>query len=638
MAEKNTAESSVNDSGNHSKLGASGWTYNDLKDISSVGFLQKTFAQDIEGRFFPQFNCMDKYPNFDGNLFIGKKEKDDFKISPIAEFEVQIKTLPQNYHNANTRGRKSDFKYECVCAPFCAVLDKVTKNPVLLLLVDAANNKAFSIHLSAEYCFEAIGDGAQKTCTVYFDDIDEINDLDMFFDHLIEISETKDSEDTVLTRGIDQEMKTRLTEACFELNRTMDNDLRFIKNRLFRRVKQFGFACCKNGPFIVVKVFKVEQDEDGELIRTFEFEPTKDGEKKSFLSLFEKNDLCVYFRNAANFDPKGIIRDFCKTQIEKYCKGFNLPVEYMPDEVLREIAFYFLDYVAAAFPTWRDSSPQSAWYGHDSIALADLKKIWNGVRDLDLIDLYETDPNILAGEGTLRIDPIPVNRVPQDYERREKFFLRALENPFGECAKTIILNGKFPYEVVADCIEQLEIRNIQCIERLWPVPEYNESLAESREWRSEFGPLADEIYTGYTKETFYNEIPRLFDFVQKAYRAIAKQMLSKDSPELVDRTKYCYYFDPQTRDSYVWLSVSAADQFTLKCEFIDISGEELEAFRAKLGFSTTVIDFSKLPLYSIVDYFISHSLYVKYNIFGGCVVLGETISKDIVSGQNPIIC
>lgn len=110
---------------------------NSFKESRAVNVAKKTF--EINNSIKTYFSEMDKRANLDGQLTIlsGKYER--------ITVDVQIKALPNCYE------RNNNFYYDCDTKVFNVVKEKVTQNPVVLILVDVNKEKVYYKLLTREY-------------------------------------------------------------------------------------------------------------------------------------------------------------------------------------------------------------------------------------------------------------------------------------------------------------------------------------------------------------------------------------------------------------------------------------------------------------------------------------------------------
>lgn len=120
---------------------------NDSEEARSIKVLQNLLDEEWVK---DDFEKRDKKPNTDGTL-----ELVNLKEQPTGKLDVQIKTLP--------KGAKS---FQCSSKLFA--YSKITTAPLLLICVDADNNRAHWKHIHADLR-EAQGKAKQKSFVIKFD-------------------------------------------------------------------------------------------------------------------------------------------------------------------------------------------------------------------------------------------------------------------------------------------------------------------------------------------------------------------------------------------------------------------------------------------------------------------------------------
>lgn len=598
---------------------AAGWTTNNTKDKASVGFLNMKLSMDNQNRFLSQFNDMDTVPNLDGQLMIGKANFEHTRSQPIAMFAVQIKTLPQDYSNNNKRGEISDYKYSCDAGAFYTVIEKVTMDPVLLLMVDARKQKAYCRHLSVEMCVDSLKKGDQQSCTVYFNEEDSIDNLDSFFEKLLAIANNRSNETSELVlikNESSDDVRKQLIESAIELNRLLDNEYRFVKESLFPHVKQFGLALNKSKKTLILKVFKIVENEQGDLVRNFEFEELPEGKKRSFFDVLGENDVMAFFRNTDNFDPSEVVEKFCQDQIERFCKKAYLPAHYLSDDILAEVAFFFLDTLSERYPALQDKDCGRACYKNDSLSISEIEKLWIATRDADLY-YYDVLDIGVGGDGftgTLIIDPLKKSSKEKD----EAFLNQALSQPYGDLGYTLLLKGDFPYDFVKSVIDELSDRDIDTIARPWRRPEGDAAIEEFQSW-----PHQPQTYIWYTTNTFYQELEKLIRRTQSAYRFAIKGF-SRGTSSPYELTGKYEFFLKETRDPQICILHKPGKKFETSWTYDPAPEEPFENEYDQSIRGYCRIDFCNAPLYSMLEYFLITQI-CKYHKIHCVVSIGEHV-------------
>lgn len=114
-----------------------GYDENYKYDSLAVNYLE---GRILKSKYLiPHISSGDKVPNLDGAIELCEDAVN--KINPIAKFEVQVKSLNHDYNNSNIRDNTQyPYKYSCETKCVNVVLQGITLNPVLLILVDSKMN------------------------------------------------------------------------------------------------------------------------------------------------------------------------------------------------------------------------------------------------------------------------------------------------------------------------------------------------------------------------------------------------------------------------------------------------------------------------------------------------------------------
>lgn len=598
--------------------GLKGWTRNNAKDQGSVGYLKYVLATDRDCRFLSEFNDMDIMPNLDGHFYIGRPNGNGDSLHPVASFAVQIKTLPTDYHNSNTRGRRSEYKYSCDTGSFYTVLEKVTLDPVILFLVDYEKLHVFWRYLSINECVNLLKKGDQQTCTVYFNKEDRIDRLADFYDALMAIVETvKCVEGEIVVRNNDSDdFRNSLTASVVELNRLMDNDYRFVKEAFFSNVKQFGFSVNQNKDTLLIKVFRIIENSKGELVRSFEMNDSPGDSSHSFFDLLDPDDVVVFSRKAEGFNPSELVNDFCISQIERLCKKSYLPAKYLSDTILAEAVYYFLDVLAGCYSPLADGECGKPCYKAEEISLEQVIILWEGMRKAEALRYDSlTQGKCRESNEVLLCDPLRRGEC-----LLQKYYGAAL-NDSVDSFWEVQFSGDFPYKHIESVINELSERNIRKVQRPWHKPEGEIVIEEMRNYGK-----SPQIYRHYTVDTYYSQLERLITETQDAYR-FAMKMLTAEARIKYERAEENAIFLSGSRDPIITIVRTPKAKFETRLSYDSVPVKPTQ-FGAT-GFSTEVarVDFMKAPLYSMLEYFFIRAVCETHGIH--CVMsFGEHIGTQ----------
>ncbi|MBZ0312752.1 DUF4365 domain-containing protein [Clostridium butyricum] len=171
-----------------------------LGKIDENGFKESksaTLARLIieeNNRIKTHFLEMDRTPNFDGKLMILEGQFERITV------EVQIKTLTKKKINSN-----GEFLFDCDTKAMNSVTEKVTFNPVVLIVVDIKERKVYYKLLTKEYVSD-LNIGNKKTKRIYLSSEDEFVEDKFIKEICQEVKITKTDVDCIIECGLIREI------------------------------------------------------------------------------------------------------------------------------------------------------------------------------------------------------------------------------------------------------------------------------------------------------------------------------------------------------------------------------------------------------------------------------------------------
>lgn len=219
-----------------------GYDENYKYDSLAVNYLE---GRILKSKYLiPHISSGDKVPNLDGSIELCEDAVN--KINPIAKFEVQVKSLNHDYNNSNIRDNTQyPYKYSCETKCVNVVLQGITLNPVLLILVDFKNEHIYWKYMNERYCLE-LDVGCQKEKTIYFSNEDEVTDIDEWGENLRSIYKSYKynlkSSDCFLLPEEERTVPEEIQKMSDYINGLLDNELWFIKKSLFPQMWKLGIA------------------------------------------------------------------------------------------------------------------------------------------------------------------------------------------------------------------------------------------------------------------------------------------------------------------------------------------------------------------------------------------------------------
>ena len=413
------------------------------------------------------------------------------------------------YNNDNSKGQISEYKYLCETKILNSVKQGITCNPAILFLVDIATKEVFFIHISPEFVI-SLSLANEKKKTIYFNETDRLKQNTFFeiFSHIYsnfkkriysEIGSTLTASD-----GLDKTTVTVLQEIIDNFNAVFDNELVFIKKSLFPNVWKFGIAFVKHdNDFASIGIYKIHRGENGILIRKFG--------QESF------NDCTAITCYKSSYKSTGdIIRDQMFKLIDSYFdKAFIGPM-FLPNVVLEEIAFNFLDAISSSCDSY-SRKDQPYVYFKDVVTIEEIEHLWNTLVDYSLetssyLRMVSKTPEIRV----IKIDPLESLRSGYEFEKQRALFDQIYKTSIERrhCGFTLEFEGRFAYNLVHDTIQELRRRKLDFISRVWAPKNYQKSFEELNSM-SLTG--ANRFETGYLLEDFQSNLQKLIRLLPSEY-------------------------------------------------------------------------------------------------------------------------
>lgn len=224
------------------------------------------------------------------------------------------------------------------------VKEKVTENPAIYFVVDITTKKIFWLYLSDELLMRLNFEG-HEYISFAFEDKNILQDINEFTSQLHQIS---DKRNYLFLQKTSKEI-TELQDALDYINRLFDYDLVNIKTSIFPNLWRFGIKSSQSSDI------SIESNGD-----------TYTPDTSSLLSLYPQiKGIADTGIHEFTFDPKNIFyqihigkkispMQYAKESVHKAIKFFfenGIPAKYLPDIVLQEKAWNFVDKTNILFGT-----------------------------------------------------------------------------------------------------------------------------------------------------------------------------------------------------------------------------------------------------------------------------------------------
>lgn len=562
----------------------------------------------LHSEMFGHFAELDKTPNTDGYFDILKRE--DNKSVPIGKFEVQIKTLDYDYSNSNTTQNCSKYKYSCDTKIFNVVKEAITLNPCMLFMVDVKTRRVFYKYVSLEYVL-SLDIKDEKNKMVYFGDEDEITDIDSFYKQVKEIYENRRRESFdekancfITNKNLTTDELFMLQNEFDYLNDVFNKELMFIKKRVFPNVWKFGLAYLKDNQTVGIGIFCICKGKQGEYF------------KKLTVDTYNEC-MHIHFDYRQDKEVRELINMFIKKVLEDAFENNVFPLEYVKNEVLEEIAFYYLDKVASIEKTLENPDKPSVYY-KDVESVSTLESYYTALIQYGYEKYISPPVSVLPGAtGIYLCDPMKDicngHVMNQNRERIQYLFLHP------ELREKIRIDlrlvGKFAYRVINEAIIEIKKRKLDVVHRVWQPKNWKE-FEHRRKGRGLF-----RIENGYTLDDYYDNLERLIFMIPDHYN-----FLIDHCPELGEefRRKRKYVFSYDKSEEFVLKTavfngmefVGEIDESMCNMSFEEVQ-EKMFGQKGCLYFSEGGCEhiFSEeFPLLKNIYYVLVSELMQKYNV------------------------
>lgn len=469
------------------------------------------------------FSEQDKTPNFDGYFEILEEE------NPFGRIEVQIKTLNNNYKNSNTKGFCSQYKYSCDTKIFNAVKKSITLNPVYLFMVDVEKNKIFAKYVSLKFVME-LNIKEESSKTIYFNDTDELRDINDFYKTVKEIYSSKIKERNngennrfITNNNLSKQELSDLQNEFDYLNNIFDNELDFLKIKLFPNVWKFGIAYLKAENSIGIGIYHICRGKNGEYFKILNQE-----------NYHECNFVSIRFNEKDTI--RNHINKFIKSLLEKAYKQNIVPLEYVSNEVLFEIIYYFLDKIASIEKSFSNIERPCTYY-KDSENINIIEAYYNSLKMYE----HKKHDDIFCkfygkSEGYFLSDPIGDISHRNDLDKNREIVCELLKNPFefNYDVSKIVLKGNFEYSIIEEAINEIKNRKIEKARRIWKAKNWLEF-----EKRRNIG--IHRIENGFEISDYFYNLKLLITHLPVQYNSFIKKFPNLNG-ELELKYKYIYSF------------------------------------------------------------------------------------------------
>lgn len=542
-----------------------GYDRNSFYDSNGVAYLTRFLQQEHGIKGIIQSD--DKIPNLDGTIqlleWISEK-----RAIPKQIFHVQVKTMNIGYENANRVHYRSQYKYPVDTKVFNVVKENITFDPVLLFLVDEKKEKVFWRYVSVDFVMSLdLNDEEKKT--IYFNDSDLVSNLTEFRLRLVEIHEekvriSKNLNENLITTNLadNKAIYEMLQEEWSYLDHLLKSDLKIVTDYMYPDTWKFGIAFQEGEEFSSIGIYHIRKGNNDTFVKEF----STNKENCFTVSHYKKEKISV--REVLNEQVGLLIKDFFN-----YAR---ISAKYLPDIVLEEIAFQFLDLIAEAYVEVEDKEFASTYYKRRE-KVQEVRKLWNAlvlfaiVQNENLIKHYAMHENI-----RVEIDPLGMLLTCNAANKKQavqKFADCLYKTGEGnrELPYPLAFSQKHDYELYKDVFRELDIRKIKELTRPWEPKKYKQMFEEYENLNLRG---CDRIETDYLVGDIYSNFDKLLRELPKAYKHTSKRVWHEMEKERMLRMKCSICYDPSDTSFAYYKLVRNAFEFDI--DINEYSVEELK--------------------------------------------------------------
>jgi hypothetical protein len=457
----------------------------------------------------------DKTPDIDGSFILIDKDSTAKK-----RFVVQIKKIEKIKEN-----KKKKVYYDFNTAFFEYIKKRVDETPAIYFIVDITANTIYWLYLSDKLLMKLNFEG-KKTVRIPLTNDNILADIDKFFERMNEIIEERNKKFINKT----PEQIAEIQEAVGWFNTKFDS-LLFIKKELFPKLWRFGIAHSQ------------ESDKKSNLFAIY---PQIKGIPDYGIREISENEL--YFQktwdSTTMITPQKYVKNVFAEYLKQYFTDKSLDPKYLPDIVLHEIAFAFLDKIAKHHKTYCIKGKVNTYY-RDEENLQTFEDLLNN--SFSFMRYILTTNNCTKKEKDVQKilrNSIPFRGIDILDDMRIDIFAKKYST--GMLDNTILFNTlKSDYKLFNNSCIELKKRNIVKLKRVWDfnseIDEYmpsNYSLynkikfeAAIEEWLTKVPQLYEEFLANtkivndfkYTANVKYNVIQSSHRLIPFNYTMYSKQ-------------------------------------------------------------------------------------------------------------------
>lgn len=311
-----------------STIGMSKYSESSFDERIAIGILENLLESKRGIKTF--FKQNDRTPNSDGTFELLAPGQESKK-----QFIVQIKKV-SNLKPEEQGKNKGKYLYNLETNFLYYVKERVTESPAIYFVVDIATNNVFWLYLSDEKLMELNFEGKGKVQYAFSKD-EILSNINLFTQYINRVA--KQRNEKFIYKSKDE--ISEIQEVVGHINNLFDNDLSFIKRKMFPNLWRFGVKYSKDNNF---SISIGNQTYRPKKVGLFALYPQIKGNLDTGVREF-RFDFQNYFNNidaSGTLNPSKYVQTTITKIIGDYFKT-SFPITACPDIALEENIFKFID-------------------------------------------------------------------------------------------------------------------------------------------------------------------------------------------------------------------------------------------------------------------------------------------------------
>lgn len=570
---------------------------NDFKESDSITIIRELMEKNQKIKV--RTSEADKIPNLDGKVMI----LDSNSMERIT-VEVQVKTLPVKYQSSNP------YKYSCDTKVFNVVKHNVTFNPVVLLLVDVINKKLYWKYISKEYV-QSLDIEHKESKTIQFDDND-LYEEDNFILTMIKIFKNLG---IIIEKGTNPYLLIEQSNPNFNkmqkeidrINNMFDTGLKSVKDLLFPNIWKFGLAYEEYENGSALGIYTIRRGQNDTLIRNFDI---KNGKYMRLNFTFPVKEETI----------RNVLDNWVEEVLNAYFNIHGLHPKYLPNMVLNEIIYEFLDRLARDVKELQKDNNDI--YKNDIESLSTVIQYYNGLKTYHY-RLVKEIPNSNITKALMNIYKayenkfLVFNPILQPNNEEYEILVDSIMHPRTLPCEISFVGSDINIELFELALEELKSRGVDKVKRTWVPRNKNEFQKQQKE-----NPNLETDAYGWVLGDLYDNLNLFFNHLEDIYNETYVKHFGSDNQYKVTG-EFLITYDRNNPYGYT-IFYHKSDKFKLNIKNIsqETAIKEYGDFSYYESSSSGDIDLIfaiPLPMYNYVRLLInlgtslSYGLEFKYN-------------------------